>query len=1657
MKDLKDVKFVNLDTKSTYSSPFGVGSIDEHVSQTILKGHSACCIADINSGASFYDLYVARKSPGKKTKKSLKEVGLDSQNTLFAATISYYDDTTYTKDDIEEVKKLIFSGDRRFNYKVNQNKDLSNKEDIEEVIKRSHYSNRYRSDSLIIIPINQEGFKNYCNIITETSYPENMIGRSSKRIPLSRLFEKSEGLIVILGGNKCSLKRMIEDGNDDGVCRFLSNFKDIFGDRLFYSISIQQNEYIYDQDSERYISRGDRADVQKLLNEYFIKNSPKDKIIIKQDASLPKKEFKVAQDVLIDSQKTSIPRFQEPLHLMSVEEMWDKASKCYEFDKGDFIQWCENTYDVASNGFSLEPDFDFKLPVTPVRAHFSNNPHEFTGEFREELSKMGLLEKDSDFLYFKIQALLRLAGESFDEKIKDIELGSFIDRVTTAKNKIKIQRSADYITSIEKRFGEDPKVSLVMSHAKENENIMTMMRSCIIKGKVDLENDNRRKEFFSELEVICCNGVIELSPYFLSFELASDLGRDINKTAGLGRGSGVGSVVNYALDITDAVPWEWDLLFERFLVPERIGVLYLNFKDHDPSEYSGLTNEDLAALDEILSKLSSVKIESDVKKNYEEELYFMRCNPFIARYFLDLLKDNFKSEENKQNSTIAYLLGLAPRPTGQVDRSTRSLPDIDFDANYKDEICNFFQKLYGVDYTCYIGTYSGLQVKSTCQALFRGVVPPNMVIKASQEFDKFKPLKNDDHEVIEDSLAYFLRVSHESPILSKIFKSKENLRSAAEYCLGNYLHMGIHAGGFINSPVKVIDYIPCNWDEGKGAYVSQLAKDEVEGSGFIKNDYLGLSTLTVIEHACEIINRNRSEEDALSLRKIIRTDCKDSLDSFARDTLGVFQFSGEAVTQGVTRIRDMKKIYIPFLTSVYRPGPMGANFHNMAIDLINGVKEEDLFDESLREILSPTKSLIAYQEQVMAITKKIGGFDGFEADKVRRAMGKKKLDVIKDFEKRFIDHAVENFSYTEKKAKELWGMLCNFAEYGFNKSHAVAYGLTSYACMWLKNHYPLEFKAATLNDACTSNSKNDIYKKYQLSWGSDIITPDINLSSYRYDVKDGKIAMPLFSIKNVGVASSMKISKISPFTSLKDLCYRGRFHKAITTKDLKGLTIAGALDCLKPDVSRIDNDTEGLFDLLDMMELEVPKKIKEKMSLGVDLSESEKASLKDLCGDISFIPTLKFRRYILKKNANLLALDFPKSREKSLPKRPMLSDLKAIAKKTNVDLDKVSKAEMEANSINLSKEQYKALDIQNFDIKGDNKKIIKAIDNVYMADDIFSIENKCQELISGFDKKMSESAKSRESLLPFMLSFYHEFTLLCPHYKVGEYITKRFSDNISSIDQARGIEAVIFEDAVNNRYFWKKEFNFNLPENLLGVSERFSSVFYKMSETDDGVLNTNLSHMTLACLYAFVIKNKALAIEWSKELGSRGVDDAISKLSQLSKDDVEDFKELVNILISKFKKNDSETKLTNKTDFSAATIDSIGLKNPLSRDEISIFNNPGIKVCGSVFKLPKKMRGGVRDLKDKKTGNMKTMFKFNLSNSGKQVLCITFDTIETSFSKLSCTEKHDGNVVVSRSDIDERVHDVLSDYDTVICTGSISYSINFDSRIQIVLSEVSKI
>lgn len=1643
------MKYVNLNAKSTFSTPYAVAPVIEHYKKAIELGHGALAINDLNSYASFFPLIELRDSGknNKKLKKTLENAGIKNLEVVLGASVSVYEDI------IERDPKTIIvdtKGDKRFSQVHNGN--INPEKDFKEVLYKSNHGNHYISDNVILLVKNETGHKNLCKIVTETSYPDNVF-KGNKRISMSRLYELSEGLIIMVGGQFSAISRLLKNDNEKEAKSYLDSVIKQFGkENTVLEIQALQNKLVYRQESKSFnLRKSEERDYQEVTNN-FLRNYGKEndiRLTITQSSCMPSKDFWQAQDTLIKKRKHTTPLPPEPQAMMSVEELWNKFNKMYPYiEKEEFDRWCENSYEIAKKCFGVNPSREFKIADTPIDAHVVNNPIVLTERYYEKAHELELIKSGSDKYFINIKTLESITQKGdlsgladISKELSELNYKDFIDTEKTKENEEIIKKNIPRgIERLEYFAKSDYRARVILNLYKNNKNTKTMIDSIFFKNRFDLENNERFKELINELKVVCANGIIELSPYFLSFEIATDLGNYIGKTAGLGRGSGVGSIINYSLGVTGVKPWEWDLLFERFLVPERIGLIYPEFEDTKKLTPEDTTLESIDHCEEINKILKDRHVE--ITPEIEQELFFMECNPHLATYFLGLFRDNYRGE-NKQNSHLAYALGLCEKPTSEVSRSPRSLPDIDFDTNYKDDICSFFQRLYGVEKTCYIGSYMELKLKSSFLDVARGdgSLTAQEILKLAKEFDKYDPLKNDEGEVIESTVDYFYRVTDESPSLRAVFSSREHLKKSLEKCLGSYSGMGIHAGGFVSSPIDITDSIPANWDEGKKALVSQLAKDELEAMGLIKNDYLGLSTLSILEHACEMINKDNPDKEPISIDKIIETRCSNSLNHFTQNTLGVFQFMGDVVTQGMNKLKSFEIHHIPFFTGLYRPGPMGSNFHNKGIALVNKNQDVEIFDDSLSDILDQTLGLIIYQEQVMAITKKIGGFNGFEADTVRRAMGKKKLDVIVDFEKKFVDHAVSEFNYAPKKAKNLWDALCKFSEYGFNKSHAVAYGLTSYACMYLNYHYKNYFRAASLNDACVSANKRDIYKKYQLAWGAEISPPCINKSDSRYTVRDNEIVMPLFSIKGVGEKTSKKISNLAPFENMNDFALRCKAHKSIDAKTFKNLAIAGALDCLKPDIEKVKKNggIEEKIELIQLLRKNINPDIKEKINLEIPLSPKDIESINIELSGVGFLPILSYRKKIFEETLHILGLKFKKLDD---IESKNYKELKELAKKTSIAEEDIEALLVESKSIDYKSEAYKLLDIQNFDIKGAFGEDIDLIGGVYMADEVYKIEEVCKEYITSFDDLYFERLKSNDSILGICLRFYNNFLPMSPGYKIGSFFGKKIKNSLKSMNLFQIVEFMALEDKISNKFLWKNEFS--IPLDKEEESFDFQKVFYR-PKTGKGEFLTNYSHLAICALYQMIIEDKDFTLKWASTFKSNSINRAIDNLKKITKQEAFVLKGICKKMTSLLGENNKPERIRGN-DF--VDID-------LPQNKLMIFNGQ-VNVCGSVFKLPKKMKEGIREIRDRKTGDLKTMFKFNLSNKGKQIMALSFEADNCKYSRIHSRKSQNGTMV-EREALGVKIHDDLDNYDSVIVKGSANYSIDYDPRIQIIIEEVVKL
>ncbi len=357
------------------------------------------------------------------------------------------------------------------------------------------------------------------------------------------------------------------------------------------------------------------------------------------------------------------------------------------------------------------------------------------------------------------------------------------------------------------------------------------------------------------------------------------------------------------------------------------------------------------------------------------------------------------------------------------------------------------------------------------------------------------------------------------------------------------------------------EFVPV-YSPGDNVLVTQFAKDEVEAAGLVKFDFLGLKTLTVIQHALDLVNRHRPKDEPILRHKIPLVD-KATFDLISRgDTAGVFQMESSGFTEMVMKLKPSCFEDIIAAGALYRPGPLDSGMVDVFINRKHGREPVVYPHPDLEPVLKDTYGVIVYQEQVMQISQVLGGYTLGRADLLRRAMGKKKAEVMAKEREGFLE-GCKTKSVDLKVANEIFDLMEKFAEYGFNKSHSAAYGLITLHTAWLKAHYPVEFMAALLTSEKDNTDKVVGHIAEARASGHEVLPPDVNESDMAFGAVDGKIRFGLGAIKGVGEGAIEGIiearKKDGPFKDLFDFCERVDTRR-VNRKVIEALVKAGAFD-----------------------------------------------------------------------------------------------------------------------------------------------------------------------------------------------------------------------------------------------------------------------------------------------------------------------------------------------------------------------------------------------------------------------------------------------------------------------------------------------------------------
>jgi DNA polymerase-3 subunit alpha len=578
-------------------------------------------------------------------------------------------------------------------------------------------------------------------------------------------------------------------------------------------------------------------------------------------------------------------------------------------------------------------------------------------------------------------------------------------------------------------------------------------------------DEQRRQQAEYEMGIIAAMGFCS---YFLVVADFIMWAKNNGIRVGPGRGSAAGSIVSYALGITDLDPIVHGLVFERFLNPERVSM------------------------------------------------------PDI---------------------------------------------DIDFDERRRGDVIRYVTEKYGDDRVAQIITYGTIKAKAAVKdsarvlgfpyalgdRITKAFPPPVMGkdIPLSSIFDEKHPRHGEAGEI---------RALYEAEAEVK------QVLDTARGLEGLIRQAGVHAAGVIMSSEPIIDHVPVWKREADGAIITQFDYPACEDLGLLKMDFLGLRNLTVLEDAVSGIKANRGREIAL---ESLPLDDKPTYELLARgDTLGIFQFEGGPMRALLRSMRPDNFEDISAVGALYRPGPMGANAHNDYADRKTGRKPvvpiHPELAEPLAGILNDTYGLIVYQEQVLAIAQKLAGYTVGKADLLRKAMGKKKKEILdKEFEP--FAAGMRAGGYSDGAIRAIWDILVPFSDYAFNKAHTAAYGLVSYWTAYLKANYPAEYMAALLTSVSGDKDKSALYLNECRRMGITVLPPDVNASAATFTPVGGDIRFGLAAVRNVGtnVVDAIVAARTAKgaFASFSDFLRKVSVN-VCNKRVIESLIKAGAFDSL---------------------------------------------------------------------------------------------------------------------------------------------------------------------------------------------------------------------------------------------------------------------------------------------------------------------------------------------------------------------------------------------------------------------------------------------------------------------------------------------------------------
>ena len=580
---------------------------------------------------------------------------------------------------------------------------------------------------------------------------------------------------------------------------------------------------------------------------------------------------------------------------------------------------------------------------------------------------------------------------------------------------------------------------------------------------------------------------------------------------------------------------------------------------------------------------------SEVWDRVEHELKIIEEMGFPA-YFLivwDLIRHARESgirvgpgRGSAAGSIVSYCLRITdidPLAYGLIferflNPGRRQMPDIDmdFDERYRAEMIRYAAQKYGADRVAQIVTFSTIKGKQALRDAARvlghpyGVgdrvakaMPPAILGREATLEQVMTPPSSDADSTTKDWYA-------NAQGLRDLYEADPAVREtvdAARGLEGLRRQDSIHAAAVVIAPEPLINVVPIQ-QKGEGAeVVTQFEMYGVESLGLLKMDFLGLRNLSIIERCLELVEAGTGER--LDIDAVPLDDQKTFELLQSGNTIGVFQLEGNAMRSLIRSLKPDSFNDVIALVALYRPGPMGANMHNLYADRKNGRAPIEVLHPALTDKLADTYQIMVYQEQVMSVAQEMAGYSMVDADNLRRAMGKKIKSVMKAEEEKFVAGSVAQ-GHDEKVGREIFGLIEHFSGYGFNKSHSSGYGLVAYQTAFLKAHHPAEYLAALLTATKKDKDRTAVYLNECRQMGIEVLVPDVNESDSDFTVKEGRIRFGLSAVRNVGEGVVEKIVEAradGAFNSFHDFVDRVDVS-ALNKRTVESLIKAGAFDAM---------------------------------------------------------------------------------------------------------------------------------------------------------------------------------------------------------------------------------------------------------------------------------------------------------------------------------------------------------------------------------------------------------------------------------------------------------------------------------------------------------------